>query len=184
MEEIWKDIKGYEGSYQVSTLGNVRSLPRKTNNQYSQGILMKPHKTPFGYLKVQLYKNKKAKWFPIHRLVAMAFLNEFDSTLQVNHKNGIKTDNTINNLEMVTASENQLHSYRVLKNIPSMQNHFGKQHVHAKKINQFDKKGNFIKSWDSIIDAANSIGIPASCITNCAKKRRKSAANFIWEYTN
>lgn len=183
-EEIWKDIPNYEGLYQVSNLGKVKSLPRKTCNQYQKGILMKPIKTRFGYLKVELYKNTKAKWFPIHRLVAMTFLNEFDNNLQVNHKNGIKTDNTIDNLEMVTASENQFHSYRVLKNVPPMQNHFGKDHVRAIKINQYDKNNSFIKTWDSIIEASNEIGVPACCITNCAKGRRKSAGNFIWKYVN
>ena len=183
MQEIWKDIKGYEGLYQVSNLGNVKSLPRYTNNQYKNGLIMKPHNYS-GYLRIQLRKNGNYKWFCVHRLVAMAFLKNYNSQLQVNHKNGIKDDNNLENLEMVTASENQLHSYRVLKNIPSMKNHFGKNHVHAIKINQFDKQHNFIKTWDSIIEASNQLNIKASCICNNCKNRRKSAGGYIWEYAN
>lgn len=183
MKEIWKNIKGYEGLYQISNLGRVRSLPRKTNNQYNEGLIMK-QKDSFGYSKIQLRKNKKYKWFFVHRLVAMMFLNNYDEKLQVNHKNGIKNDNRVENLEMVTASENQIHSYRILKNIPSMKNHFGKNHVHSIKVTQFDKQNNFIKTWDSIIEASKKLNINASCICNNCKNRRKSAGGYIWKYAN
>ena len=183
MKEIWKDIKEYEGFYQVSNLGRVRSLPRKTNNQYNKGLIMK-QRNSFGYSKIQLRKNKKYKWFFVHRLVAMMFLNNYDEKLQVNHKNGIKNDNRVENLEMVTASENQIHSDRILKNIPSMKNHFGKNHVHSIKVIQFDKQNNFIKTWDSIIEASKKLNINASCICNNCKNRRKSAGGYIWKYAN
>lgn len=181
MEEIWKDIEGYEGLYQVSNLGRVKSLPRKTNNQYCNGLIMKQHKS-YNYLKLQLKKDNKYHYFFVHRLVAMAFLNDYDKNLQVNHINGIKDDNRVENLEMVTASENQLHLYRVLKNIPPMKNHFGKNHVHATKVNQYDLNNNFIKQWGSIVDASRTLNINASCICNNCKKRRKSAGGYIWKY--
>lgn len=183
MKEIWKDIKDYEGLYQVSNFGRVKSLPRNTNNQYNKGLFMKPRNS-FGYLKIQLRKDKKYKWFFVHRLVAMMFLNNYNEKLQVNHKNGIKDDNNIKNLEMVTASENQLHSYRILKNIPSMKNHFGKNHISAVKIKQYDKNNNFIKTWDSIIEASKELNINASCICNNCKNRRKSAGGYIWKYAD
>lgn len=183
MKEIWKDIKNYEGLYQISNLGRVKSLPRNTNNQYKNGLILKPT-IKNGYVKIQLKNKHKYKWFFIHRLVAQAFLNDFSEKLQVNHKNGIKNDNRIKNLEMVTASENQLHSYRILKNIPSMKNHFGKNHVSAVKVNQYDKRNNFIKTWGSIIEASKELNINATCICNNCKCRRKSAGGFIWRYTN
>lgn len=182
MQEIWKDIKGYEGLYQVSNLGRIKSLPRDTNNQYKNGLIMKPHNY-LGYLKIQLRKNGNYKWFCVHRLVAMAFLKNYNSKLQVNHKNGNKDDNNLENLEMVTASENQLHSYRVLKNIPSMKNRFGSKHVAAKAIYQFDKNNIFIKKWNSIIEATKTLNICACNITDCAKGNRKTAGGFIWKYT-
>lgn len=182
MQEIWKDIKGYEGLYQVSNLGRIKSLPRDTNNQYKNGLIMKPYNC-LGYLKIQLRKNGNYKWFCVHRLVAMAFLKNYNSKLQVNHKNGNKDDNNLENLEMVTASENQLHSYRVLKNIPSMKNRFGNKHVAAKAIYQFDKNNIFIKKWSSIIEAAKTLNICACNITDCAKGNRKTAGGFVWKYT-
>lgn len=183
MEEIWVDIRGYEGLYQVSNLGRVKSLPRRTNNQHCYGLIMKQHNS-YNYLKIQLKKNNKYKWFFVHRLVAMAFLDNYNENLQVNHINGIKSDNKVENLEMVTASENQLHSYRVLKNIPSMKNRFGKNHVHATKINQYDLNNNFIKQWGSIVDASKTLNINATCICNNCKARRKTAGGFIWKYAD
>jgi len=182
-EEVWKDIPNYEGLYQVSNLGRVKSLPRKTNNQYCNGLIMKAHNS-YGYLKLQLKKNNNYKWFFIHRLVAQAFLNNYSDALQVNHKNGIKNDNKVENLEMVTASQNQLHSYRILKNIPSMKNRFGEEHVRAVKINQYTKQMKHIAAWNSIIDASKKLNINASCICNVLKRRRKTAGGYVWEYAD
>lgn len=181
MQEIWKDIKDYEGLYQVSNFGNVKSLPRKTNNQYNKGIIMK-QMIYRGYSKVQLNKNGKIKWFAVHRLVAQAFLPNLDNKPQVNHIDGNKLNNNLSNLEWVTGSENQLHSYRILKNTPSMKNHYGSNHVASKIIYQFDKNNNFIKKWNSIIEATNELNICACNITDCAKGNRKSAGGYIWKY--
>lgn len=182
MKEIWKDIKGYKGIYQVSNLGNVKSLPRKTNNQYYKGSYLKQYIYK-GYLKLQLTKHSKSKWFLVHRLVAQAFIPNPENKPQVNHIDGNKLNNSINNLEWVTNSENQIHSYRILKNIPSMKNHFGSNHVAAKAIYQFDKNNIFIKKWSSIIEATKTLNICACNITDCAKGNRKTAGGFIWKYT-
>ena len=182
MQEIWKDIEGYEGTYQISSLGNIKSLPRKTNNQFYKGIYLK--QTLYkGYLKVQLSNHSKSKWFLVHRLVAMAFIPNPQNKPQVNHIDGNKSNNKVSNLEWVTGSENQIHSYHVLKTIPSMKNHFGSSHVASKAIYQFSKKKEFIKKWESIIEATNSLNICACNITDCAKGNRKTAGGFIWKYT-
>ncbi len=101
MEEIWKDIKGYEGDYQVSNLGNVKSL------KFNMEKILKQTKHTNGYLKINLTKNNNQKMFLIHRLLAQVFLGlDFDSDLMVNHKNHIKDDNNVNNLEIVSRREN------------------------------------------------------------------------------
>lgn len=145
--------------------------------------LIKKQQVSKGYLKVKLNKNSKSKWFLVHRLVAQAFIPNPENKPQVNHKDGNKFNNCVENLEWNTNSENQLHSYRILKNIPSMQKHFGSNHVASKHIFQFEKNGNFIKEWDSIIEATNSLNICACNITDCAKGNRKTAGGFIWKYT-
>lgn len=99
--EIFKDIKGYEGMYKVTSWGNILSL--KTNK------LMKFETTKKGYQRVTLVKNGKRKHFKVHRLVAMAFLDNKDNLPQVNHMDGDKKNNHITNLEFVTNIDNQLH---------------------------------------------------------------------------
>jgi hypothetical protein len=119
MNEIWKDVVDYEGLYQVSNLGRVRSCSRVADvlgsNQFGRcftekhivGKILKPCEYN-GYYCVSLYKNGKMKLAKIHRLVASAFLGKSDLT--VNHKNGVKTDNSIVNLEYLTSAENTHHA--------------------------------------------------------------------------
>lgn len=106
--EIWKDVKGYEGRYFVSSIGRLKSCkkPRRNSEKILKPILVN------GYHFLDLGNGKNIKRFSIHRLVAMAFLDNPENKPMVNHINGIKNDNRIENLEWCTASENQLHSIR------------------------------------------------------------------------
>lgn len=114
MKEIWKDIKDFEGIYQVSNLGNVRSLDRKVfnkgNNSWcnKKGRILKPTKDKGGYLYVGLHdkENVKTSSVKIHRLVAFTFCIGYEYGLEVNHKNGNRQDNRSENLEWVTRSQN------------------------------------------------------------------------------
>lgn len=114
MGEIWKDIKDFEGIYQVSNLGSVRSLDRKVfnkgNNSWcnKKGRILKPTKDKGGYLYVGLHNkdNVKTNSVKIHRLVALAFCTGYEYGLEVNHKNGNRQDNRSENLEWVTRSQN------------------------------------------------------------------------------
>ena len=113
--EIWRDIKGFEGLYQVSNKGNVKSLSRPSWNRFkfvqTKETILKPSKGE--YLRVKLYdKNNKSKNFAVHRLVCLTFLERIKGKNFVNHKNGDKYDNRLENLEWCTKSENTLHSFR------------------------------------------------------------------------
>ena len=111
--EIWKDIEGYEGLYQVSNLGRVKSIYGWCGNRFVKRTkILKLKINNKGYTKVYLYKNKKSKMFFVHRLVAMAFVPNPNNLPQVNHKDGNKLNNSIGNLEWCTCSENIKHAYK------------------------------------------------------------------------
>ncbi len=117
--EIWKDIDGYEGRYQISSIGRIRGLVNTRGNPLSEPKILKPRIQRKGYLEVCLKIQQKRKMFKIHRLVAAAFLPNPMNKPQVNHINGIKTDNRAQNLEWATPSENMQHAFENGLNIPA-----------------------------------------------------------------
>lgn len=116
MQEVWKDIKNYEGCYQISNLGRVRSLTRKVKTfngvRTSKGQLLKPLKTNTGYYRVDLKQNQKDKYMSIHRLVAEAFIPNPNNYPCVNHKDNNPQNNCVDNLEWCTQSYNVKYAYK------------------------------------------------------------------------
>lgn len=170
--EIWKNIKGYEGLYQISNLGKIKSLKRiDTNNHFVKEKIIKTFKSNNGYEIVSLSKKSKNKTFLVHRLVAIAFLNNFNKNLEVNHIDGNKFNNNVLNLECVTHSKNILHNYYNLK--------IGKK---TKKVIQYDKNNKFIQEYISLGTAAKTNNICCADITKCCKGKRKTAGGYVWKY--
>ena len=118
-DEVWKDVEGYEGLYQVSNFGNIKSLARivhseKRSDYKIKEKVLKQSDTTTGYKKVELHKdNEKRKSFKVHRLVAQAFIPNPENKREVNHIDGNKHNNNVNNLEWVTSSENKLHAFEM-----------------------------------------------------------------------
>lgn len=166
--EIWKPIKDYEGLYEVSNLGNIKSLitnkilkPTETNALRSKG-----------YLRVEL----KGKAKLVHRLVAENFIPNIENKDQVNHINGNKKDNRVENLEWVTQSENIKHAY----DMGLMKPKYDEENGWHKKVIQYDKNGNFIKIWNSISSAEKTLNI--NNISNACRNKRNKAGGFKWQY--
>ena len=112
---IWKDIEGYEGYYQVSNLGNIRSCDRVVlnhwgNGQHRKGKLMSPSRSPNGYSIITLQKEGRVKYQTVHRTVATVFIHNPENKPEINHIDGNKDNNTIENLEWVTTAENKKHA--------------------------------------------------------------------------
>lgn len=154
-KEIWKDIKGYEGNYQASSFGRIkRNKTFKFGKIYPE-IIMKTRYNGMGYKIVNLFKEKKQKTFLVHRLVASTFLFNEDNLKVVNHKDGIKSNNKIENLEWVTRSENKAHA---LKNNLAKDNVEGmkKNNVEvSKKIKVYDKNNKYLGTFEGSRKVAN-----------------------------
>ena len=112
---VWKDVSGFEGYYQVSNFGDVKRM--KSNRRSKKGFILKHRLDNHGYVEYKLSKNNQYFFRKAHRLVAQAFIPNPDNLYTVNHKNGIKTDNRVENLEWMSLKDNALHSLYVLRNI-------------------------------------------------------------------
>lgn len=134
----------------------------------------------YGYHFVYLSKNNNCKPYTIHRLVALAFIPNIENKKEVNHKNGIKSDNKVSNLEWCTCHENILHAYKIgLKKsaIPKV-----KMRKYAARVGAYHKNNKLFRVFDSILDAERKLNIKNSNIVACCKGRQKTAGGYIWKY--
>lgn len=181
--EIWKDIEGYNNKYQISNYGRVKSL--YNNHLEKREVILKPRKSNNGYLYINLYKNSKCKTKRIHRLVAEAFLYNKNKLEQVNHIDGNKLNNNVNNLEWISASDNCKHAYinslsDPISNLPKDLK--GKNNPKSKKIVQLDINNNLIKEWETIKEAKETLKI--NHISACCRGERKTAGGYQWKYVD
>lgn len=175
MKEIFKDIEGYEGLYQISNFGRVKSLGNGNSNNSKERIL-KPAKNNNGYLCVELSKQGKRKMHLVHRLVAQAFIENHNNLPQVNHKNQIKTDNQVGNLEFCTAAYNcnyGTHNQRVAE---SNTNHPNK----SKQVLCLETG----IIYPSTKEVQRQTGFSQGNISECCNGKRKTCGGFHWQYVS
>ncbi len=178
MQEIWKDVPNYEGLYQVSNLGRVRS---NHNTRYHKPKILKSIPRS-GYVSVILCKNKYHKNVFIHRLVAECFVPNPQNKPCVNHIDGNKANPCATNLEWCTQKENISHAIKT-----GLLNPRKPKRTNSKKlynpIYQFDIDGNFIKKWNSCGDICDYYGIKDSHIYDCISGKCHSAYGYVWSKT-
>lgn len=172
MQEEWRDISGYEGRYQVSNLGRVRSLPRKTKTGFREGVTLIPVKDGVGYQIVNLSR----KSHKIHRLVAEAFIDNPNDYKCVNHKDENKLNNRADNLEWCTYEQNN--------NYGTRNKRISLNSSRKRRIEQLDANGNVITEWESISSASNHYGVTRTTICACCNGRQKTSAGYRWRYVN
>lgn len=171
----WRQVVGYEGLYEVSDSGKVRSTNHITNGVHVPSKELKPYMSD-RYYRVKLYKDGKPKMAMVHRLVAQAFVDNPHKLPQVNHMNGNREDNSAANLEWCTASENQKHAIRTGLKDPE-----NTVKATRKKVLQLDMSGNVINEWRSLSDAASALGLQVSNISHCCKGRIGSTGGYKWQ---
>ena len=196
MKEEWRDIPQYEGLYQVSNQGQIRSIDRivRRNGETTKnlgGFILLPLYQKSGYMFVFLSKNGKAKRMAIHRAVALAFIPNTENKPEVNHINEDKTDNRVENLEWATIKENRNYGTRIARGIANRNQTgekngmFGKRgslNPNSKKVLQYDLSGQFIREYDSVKMAAEMTHSNASLIARVANGYLKQTNSFIWRY--
>ena len=160
MEEIWKDKKDYEGHYQVSNLGRVKSI------KFGKEIILKQH-IRGGYYSVVLSKNGILKIFKVHRLVAEVFLPNPNNYKEVNHKDENKANNVVTNLEWCDRKYNQNYGTRTEKC--------------SKKVYQYTLDGKFVKEWKSTAECGMN-GYNYGNVAACCRGKLKTYKGFIWRY--
>ena len=184
MSDIWFDIPGFKNIYQISRSGHVLALEKTLKSSRGNGIVLRKQKLikdrpdKDGYRIISLSKNKEAFTLKIHRLLGIVFIDNPENKPQINHKNRIKYDNNLSNLEWVTQSENMLHSYRngTRKSIMNGMNPY------SKTVYKYDLNKNLIDVYLSASDAGRKNKLIPTNISKCCRLKKGTCGGFIWEY--
>lgn len=205
MNEEWRDVVGYEGLYQVSNLGNVKSLNYQKRG-YAQNLVLKRNRN--GRLWVELLKNGNRKCLQVHRLVGIAFIPNPKALPQINHKDENPANNNVDNLEWCDQSYNvryslERHPERKRTNVRNLSyptgdlwhqihkghpGRRGKQNTCGSCINtgtkvvQYTDATDYYKVWNSVYEASKENNWRSSSIKECCEGKRKTAYGFKWRY--
>ena len=179
MEELWRPIPNYEGYYEASNLGRIRSV-------YRYKRVLKPMISNTGYERVDLFKNRHRKQYSVHRLVAITFINNPDNKPFVNHRDENKINNCADNLEWVTHVENCRYGTAIERRTKHFDyskrkiNNAGQIEACSKPIAQYTKDGRFVRNWKSASECARKNGWQISNIRRCCKKEYATAYGFVF----
>ncbi len=192
MEEIWKPVTGFEKFYKISNKGRIKSLRRKVNTWNGQRTLeeriLAAATSPLGYKRICLRDGVNKRRVFLHRLVAYEFIPNTDNKPQIDHIDGNPSNNSVENLRWVTAKENtnnpitkqRQKAGAKRKGIPKATQAKAHQAI-RKKVMMCDRKTKqIIRTFESIIQAAKTMGICATSISAVCKKHRKTAGGYIW----
>ena len=169
--EIWKDIKGYEGLYEVSNLGRARSL-YYAGNKREEPLIMTLHIQKNGYAYISLYKDKKPTVRRFHRVVAEAFLDNPYNLPYINHKDENKSNNSVDNLEWCTAKYNTNYGTCIKRIV----------NKNSIPINKYTLDGCYIKTYSSIHEAAREEQLSIGNICSVCRGNRNHTGGYIWKY--
>lgn len=181
--EIWKDIEGYEGYYQVSNLGRVKSVDRVVEQDLPHGLhgtityrgkILKNQTQRNGYMYIGLHKNNIYSWFRIHRLVAMTFVPGYKEGMEVNHIDENKRNNRADNLEWVSRRENLIKCSTLEK----------WNNVQSRAVLQMSCDNKTINRFDSVTQASVHTGVERRLISAACHKRNKSAGGYRWKFAD
>lgn len=178
MGEIWRDIDGFEDSYQISSMGRFRSKDRYVKVcggglRLAKGRVLAPVKCKNGYLEVQMRRKQKRTVGLLHREVAKAFIPNPDNLPEINHKDEDITNNCVDNLEWCTSKYNANYGSR---------NARMKANKKTIPVIQKDLDGNFIKRWNSLSDASRYFNVDVSSMIRVCKGKQHTCRGFKWEY--
>lgn len=188
METKWIDIKDYYGLYQINKNGEVKSLNRLVRHR--SGFRTIPERILTtniyrdGYARTTLCKYGIEKQILIHRLMAIAFIPNTKNKPFINHIDGNKQNNALENLEWCTSSENAIHSYKNGLSKAPWLGKFGKENKDSKPIKQYTKDGEFIKLFNGIAEASRITGISKSHISDVCRGEKPFAKNFKWKFAS
>lgn len=187
-QELWKPVAGYEGLYEVSDMGRVRSM------YFAKERMLALCKNSNSYLQVKLYKQGKPKTHKVHKLVWEAFNGRMPEDMEIDHINTVREDNRLENLRCVTPKENVNNPLSKLKQIRGLASRAketisriseaaAKHNIdsYSKPVLQYDLAGNLIKEWTSLSEAARQLGLNVSNISRNCHQRRPTAYGYIWK---
>lgn len=186
MNEIWKDISGFQGCYQVSNLGRIKSIDRyvkcgKNGTKFQKGKVIKQSVNKYGYCQVRLSNGRKNKFsYTVHRLVAIAFIQNEIKYKQVNHIDGNKKNNNVDNLEWCNNSYNQIHAYKT--GLQDRSKYYAGRP--RRMVAKLSKDLRILEIYDTVTQASKENQISESCIDRVCLKQRKTTHGHKWSFVN